>query len=170
MFCLQMPSKLAVRYIAIYRDRALACEDPRRPNDLPTIFFISKTKNSLADMSNVWQYVSYNIYSMDIDPLLIADQAIKLKLKPDNLTFVEGDCFAIEKAFNPDFLTKASHPLVLIEDAHHNTEAILHYFHEYRKPGDYIIVEDTHPDVPVLGGMFAKDPNYKTFMGQVNYE
>ena len=160
------------RYIATYRDCALM----KTPED-QMIYqqFLSLVKPKtvielgtyaggsalwMADMSNIFGNTCH-IYSMDIDPSLIADQAIKLK--PDNLTFVEGDCFAIEKAFNPDFLTKASHPLVLIEDAHHNTEAILHYFHEYLKPCDYIIAEDTHPDVPELSGMFAEDPNYKTF-------
>ena len=83
-------------------------------------------------------------------------------LKPDNLTFIQGDCYAFEKFFNPKFLSKLPRPLILIDGAHVNTPATLRYIHDYLKPGDYIIVEDTHPSLPTTFIMDAQDPDYET--------
>ena len=90
------------------------------------------------------------IYSMDIDLSLVSPDV--LKVKPDNVTYIEGDCFAIEKTFTPEFLSKLPHPWVIIDDAHVNMPNILKYFHQFTTVGDYFVVEDTDPtSVPRLG-------------------
>ena len=113
----------------------------------------------MADTSTLYGN-NCHVYSVDVDLSLIENQV--KNLKPDNLTFIQGDCYAFEKFFNPEFLFKLPRPLILIDDAHVNTPAILQYIHDYLKPGDYIIVEDTHPSLPTMFIMDAQDPDYET--------
>lgn len=88
-----------------------------------------------------------HVYSMDIDSSLLSE-AVK-KLNPDNVTFLQGDCNEIEKTFTPELLTKLPHPWVVIDDSHVNLDGTLSYFHQYLKEGDYLVVEDTNPYIPL---------------------
>ena len=91
------------------------------------------------------------IYSMEKDISLLADRA--KELKPDNVTFLQGDSFAIEKTFTPELLSKLPHPWVIDEDAHANKPGVLRYFHDFLKEGDYIVFEDTNPNMALKLGM-----------------
>ena len=84
------------------------------------------------------------VYSVDIDLSLILDRV--KQLKPDNVTFLQGDCYKIEQTFPLEFMQKVKHPLIISDDAHVNVVGIMEYFHQYMRPGDYFVVEDTSLD------------------------
>ena len=92
-----------------------------------------------------------HVYSVDLDHSLL-DPRVK-DLKPDNLTFIEGDMYKIDEVFPAEKLSSLPHPWVVIEDAHANSLGVLEYFHEFTKEGDYIIYDDTDPEAPVKNGM-----------------
>ena len=89
-------------------------------------------------------------YSVDIDHSLLSDDA--RRMKPDNVTFLLGDCNVIDKMLTPKMLSELPRPLILMDDAHVNIFNNLCYFHKYLQVGDYVVVEDTSPDVPTLAG------------------
>ena len=104
-----------------------------------------------------------NIYSMDIDPSNRSE--LVNELKPDNVTFLQGDSFEIEKTFTDGFLKSLPHPWVLIEDSHANVDGILEHFHKYMQEGDYMIVEDTGPDILKECGMYMGNEGVYVQMG-----
>ena len=88
------------------------------------------------------------IVSVDIDPTLVHKRVKDLVASSGaDVSFVQGDCNEIEKIFSPSFLANLEHPVAIIDDAHCNTGGVLKFFNEYLVPGDYIIVEDTHPEI-----------------------
>lgn len=99
--------------------------------------------------------IECSLYSLDID-LSLLEEKVK-KIKPDNVKFIEGDCFKIEQSFPPEFLESISHPLIVIEDAQPDILNLMEYFIPYLKTGDYFLIEDTNPILPrPLGaGRFA---------------
>ena len=105
--------------------------------------------------------VPCHIYSMDID-LSILEDRVK-ELKPDNVTFLQGDSYDIAKTFTPEFMSQLPHPWVLIEDCHENLINVLGHFHQFIQKGDYLIVEDTNPHIPSEAGMgcFYEEPYYE---------
>lgn len=104
----------------------------------------------IADTLNLLN-LSCQIYSMDLDSSLLSD-TVK-ELKPENVTFLQGDCFAIENTFTPELLSTLPHPWVFIDDAHANMRGVLEYFHKFFKEGDYAVVEDTNPNLATVAGM-----------------
>ena len=90
-------------------------------------------------------------YSVDYDHSLLPDEA--RRMKPDNVTFLLGDCRVIDETLTPKMLSELPHPMIIIDDAHVNTFNNLCYFHKYLQVGDYIVVEDTSPDMPLHPGM-----------------
>ena len=98
--------------------------------------------------------------SMDIDLSLLEDKV--KEIKPDNITFIEGDCFKLGQSFSDKFLKDLSHPLVVIEDANPKVFNRMEFFAAYFKTGDYFVIEDTNPIIPLpLGaGRFTE---YKPF-------
>ena len=104
-----------------------------------------------------------SIYSMDIDPSNRSE--LVNKLKPDNVTFLQGDSFEIEKTFTDEFLKSLPHPWVLIEDSHANVDGILEHFHKYMQEGDYMVVEDTGPDILKECGMYMGNEGVYVQMG-----
>ena len=89
--------------------------------------------------------VKSNVYSMDIDPTNRSE--LVNKLKPENVTFLTGDSYQIEKTFTDEFMKSLPHPWVFSEDAHANLDEVLEHFHRYMQEGDYMVVEDTGPDL-----------------------
>ena len=89
--------------------------------------------------------VPCHIYSMDIDLSLLEDRV--KEIKPDNVTFLQGDSYDIAKTFTPEFMSQL-HPWVVIEDCHENFINVLGHFHKFIQKGDYLIVEDTNPHMP----------------------
>ena len=101
------------------------------------------------------------VYSVDID-LSLLDPRVK-DLKPDNLTFIEGDMYKTEEVFPPSTLETLAHPWVLIEDAHANSLGVLEHFHKFMKKGDYIVYDDTDPEAPTKYRMGWDDPPYEAW-------
>ena len=110
----------------------------------------------MADMLHMMG-VETQIYSMDIDLSLI-EEPVK-KLKPENVTFLQGDSNAIEKTLTKEFLDGLPHPWLIVEDAHTNLYGVLEYFSRFTSPGDYIVVEDMNPDIPRQLGFGRIYPN-----------
>ena len=101
-----------------------------------------------------------HVYSVDID-LSLLDPRVK-DLKPDNLTFIQGDMYKIEEVFPSSMLESLAHPWVVIEDAHANSLGVLEHFHKFMKEGDYIVYDDTDPETPTMNGMGWDDyPPYE---------
>jgi len=65
----------------------------------------------MADMLRLIEMDS-SIYSMDVD-LSVLEDRVK-EIKPDNVTFLEGDSHKIEATFYLDFLHGLPHPWVVI--------------------------------------------------------
>ena len=92
-----------------------------------------------------------HVYSLDID-MSNLDPRVK-DLKPDNLTFIEGDICKIEEVLPPSMLESLAHPWIIVEDAHANPLGVLEYFHKFMKEGDYIVYDDSDPFTPIVNGM-----------------
>jgi cephalosporin hydroxylase len=87
----------------------------------------------MADLLKTFE-INSKIYSVDLK---------KPDLDYENVTFIQGDCRAIEDLFSDSFLRSRPHPWLLIEDAHVNTNGVLECFHPYFTQGDYIVIEDS---------------------------
>jgi cephalosporin hydroxylase len=94
--------------------------------------------------------IDCHIYSIDIDLSMISEEA--KKTKPDNVTFLQGDCNAIDQTLSPQMLAGLPHPVILFEDAHVNVLNNLRYFHQFLQVGDYLVIEDTNPSTPLYTG------------------
>ena len=103
----------------------------------------------MADTLKMFE-INTQIYSVDIDLGLL--DAAAVRIKPNNVTFIEGDVNKISQIFPPDKLEGFQHPWVVIEDSHCNLSGTMEYFYERMKPGDYFIIEDTAPDLPQAPG------------------
>jgi cephalosporin hydroxylase len=68
---------------------------------------------------------------------------VKVQIEHPCATFHQGDCSEPEQLFDPGLLRSAPHPWLVVEDAHHNVEAVLGQFHKFLVPGDYLVVEDS---------------------------
>lgn len=102
--------------------------------------------------------VETRILSMDISLSKIEDRV--KEINPENVTFIEGDSFKIEKSFPHEILETCPHPWLVIEDAHANMYGVMEYFHPYMKTGDYFIVEDLNPNIPSrqgFNGVYKED-------------
>ncbi len=99
----------------------------------------------IADMLQL-EEVKCSVYSMDIN-LDIIEERVK-EIKPDNVTFLQGDSFKIAETFTNDLLKTFPHPWLVIDDAHENTLGVLEHFAGHMETGDYFLVEDTHPNLP----------------------
>jgi len=105
----------------------------------------------MADSLKIME-IETSIYSMDIDLSNIEDRV--KQLKPDNLHFLQGDSYQIEKTFTPELLQSLPHPWIIIEDAHTNIYGIMKHFGQYMKSDDYFVIEDLSPFVP-HGGFYG---------------
>lgn len=99
----------------------------------------------MSDMLKL-EGVECSIYSMDINPAIIEDRV--KEIKPENITFLQGDSYKIADTFSADFLRGLPHPWIVIEDAHENLSNVLEHFLGHMVMGDYFVVEDTIPDLP----------------------
>jgi cephalosporin hydroxylase len=117
----------------------------------------------LADLTKMFE-ISSQIYSVDLK---------KPELQVENVHFVRGDCQKIDTVFDEDLLRKASHPWILIEDAHVNVYGVLSHFHSYLMPGDYVVIEDStskQDDIKKFllekPGCYKVDTLYTDFFGR----
>ena len=99
----------------------------------------------MADILNLSK-IECNLFSVDIDLSLLHPSA--KALQPLNLTFMEGDNKEIEKVLSSDFFSAQPHPIIVIEDSHEYFDEVMQHFHHHLMPGDYLVCEDTSPDIP----------------------
>jgi cephalosporin hydroxylase len=81
--------------------------------------------------------------SLDITAGVHSVDLKKAQAKHPQVTFHQGDCSAPEGLFELELLRSAPHPWLVVEDAHHSVEAVLHHLHKFIMPGDYLVVEDS---------------------------
>lgn len=113
----------------------------------------------ISDMLGL-EGVPCSVYSMDINPALLQDRV--REIKPQNVTFLQGDSFKIADTFTAEFLKSLPHPWIVIDDAHENVFGVLEHFARHTVSGDYFIVEDTNPLHPVTLGVMRTVPfDYK---------
>lgn len=97
--------------------------------------------------------------------------------KPDvtyeNVSFIQGNCWAIARVLTEQFLQAAPHPWLFIEDAHVNVYGVLNHLHPYFAEGDYVIVEDSISKQDVISrfigehpGSYRLDTYYTDFFGR----
>ncbi|MGO9702594.1 MAG: CmcI family methyltransferase [Xanthobacteraceae bacterium] len=84
-----------------------------------------------------------SLTALGIPGLVHSVDLAKVKIEHPCATFHQGDCSEPERLFDPELLRSAPHPWLVIEDAHHNVEAVLEQFHKSLAPGDYLVVEDS---------------------------
>ena len=95
-----------------------------------------------------------HVYTMDLDSSLLGERV--KSLNSDNVSFLQGDCNEIEKTFTPEMLSKLPHPWVVVEDVHVNLSGTFGYLHRFLKEGDYFVVEDINPYIPLeVGAMYS---------------
>jgi cephalosporin hydroxylase len=93
------------------------------------------------------------IHSLDVNPVTdLADPSV---------TFHHGDADRLEGTLKAEFMTGLARPLLVIEDSSHHCDtilAVLNFFHQWLRPGEYIIVEDGIITELGLAEMFAGGP------------
>ena len=76
------------------------------------------------------------------------------------VTFYQGDCANPETLFDHGLLCSEPHPWLMVEDAHHNVAAVLEHFHQFMRPGDYLVVEDSDVKREDLRAFTGAHPGY----------
>lgn len=77
------------------------------------------------------------VISVDIEQLV--------QFEDPRITFLWGDANRLREALTDELLSSCPRPFLVIEDSSHHyeeTTAVLEFFHERLRPGDYIVVED----------------------------
>jgi cephalosporin hydroxylase/SAM-dependent methyltransferase len=117
----------------------------------------------MADLSKSFG-TECRVYSVDV---------VRPAASHDGVSFIEGDCNAVEKIFADDFLRDAPHPWLLIEDAHANVLGVLRHFHPHLARGDYLVIEDSpgkRAEIEAFFGEFPGgykvDTHYTDFFGR----
>ena len=83
---------------------------------------------------------------------------IKARLEHAAVSFHQGDCSHPERLFDRGLLETAPHPWLVVEDAHHNVASVLGHFHDFIRPGDYLVVEDSDIKREAIRGFLARRP------------
>ncbi len=84
-----------------------------------------------------------SLAACDIPGRVHSVDQVKVQMEHPGVTFHQGNCSDPARLFDPDLLCTEPHPWLVVEDAHHNVEAVLEEFHKYLAPGDYLVVEDS---------------------------
>ena len=90
-----------------------------------------------ADMMSADGAKDCRVVSVDIKPMA--------KFSDDRILFLEGDANALAEVLSLDLLSQLPRPWLVVEDSSHfyaETAAVLSFFHEWLRTGDYIVVED----------------------------
>lgn len=81
--------------------------------------------------------IDYRIHSVDLDP--------PAGLAIPGVTFHRGDARDLSQTFSSAMLETLPRPVMIVEDADHRpatTLATLHFFDQWVRPGEYIVIED----------------------------
>ena len=92
-----------------------------------------------------------HVYSTDVDHSLISEE-IKT-VKPEKVTFIQGDRNKIEDVFSSALLQKLPHPWLVVEDNPADLFVGFKYLNEYMSTGDYLVVENSDPRLPLRLGL-----------------
>jgi len=106
--------------------------------------------------SAIW--LADNLAICGIEGRIHSVDRAKVAIDYPGVEFVQGDCSDPEHLFAPKFLHSEPHPWLVIEDAHHNVDAVLEHFHGYLSPGDYLVVEDSDVKRDTLRGFVGAHP------------
>jgi cephalosporin hydroxylase len=82
--------------------------------------------------------VDYTIHSIDVQPPVDIEDI-------PGVTFYRGDGRNLADTLSPALLAAMPRPLMVVEDADHRpatTLAVLRFFDQWLRPGEYIVVED----------------------------
>ena len=79
---------------------------------------------------------------------------IKIKtVKPEKVTFIQGDRNKIEDVFSSALLQKLPHPWLVVEDNPADLFIGFKYLNDYMSRGDYLVVENSDPRLPLRLGL-----------------
>lgn len=108
-----------------------------------------------------------------LDCEILSLDIAKPELEVPGVTFLQGDCNAIEAALPDDRLAALPHPWLAIEDAHENVVGVVRHLDRFMEAGDYLIVEDSEMKGEELATLFADpyfafrvDSRYTDFFGR----
>jgi cephalosporin hydroxylase len=117
----------------------------------------------MADLMRAFALPAH-VYSVDVK---------KVATEYEGVSFIQGNCWAIERVFTKEFLHDAPHPWLFIEDAHANVYGVLSHFHSYFQERDYVIIEDSINKQDVISrfmqqhpGLYQLDTYYTDFFGR----
>jgi len=77
--------------------------------------------------------------------VLAVDIAPEVNFTDPRITFMTGDANKLGEVLTPELLASCLHPVLVVEDSSHHYQestAVLGFFHDWLKPGDYIVIED----------------------------
>jgi len=86
------------------------------------------------------------VYSIEINPSVWSKEI--MQQKPDTVTFIEGDTNKIDEVLPPSLLQPLPHPWLVVDDAHENMTKVVSYLNRFMIAGDYMVLEDTNPNLP----------------------
>lgn len=116
-----------------------------------------------ADVSQAFGTPAH-IYSVDLN---------RPEMEVAQVTFIQGNCFEIERVLPVSFLQTLPHPWLVIEDMHKNTLGVLRYLGVMLHSGDYFIVEDSRSKHEAIrdfmkdhASEFRVDTRYTDFFGR----
>lgn len=121
--------------------------------------------------SAVW--FADNLALSGIDGHVHSVDLVKVAIEHPNVSFHQGDCSDPTRLFDAGLLRSAPHPWLVVEDAHHNVAAVLEHLHQFLRPGDYLVVEDSDVKRQVLRdfvgahpGDYLVDTRFTDFFGR----
>ena len=133
--------------LAVFR-HFFACTRPRTVIELGT--FTGSSAVWFADTAALYD-LDCHVYSTDVDHSLISEE-IK-KVKPEKVTFIQGDRNKIKDTFPSALLQKLPHPWLVIEDNPADLFVSFKYLNDFMLAGDYLVVENSDPRRPLRPGL-----------------
>lgn len=100
---------------------------------------------SKAGGSAQWMADLMKIYGIDGKIISIDIAPPKPPYVRPEIAFLHGDANKLADCLSRDFLASIAHPLLVIEDSSHHSDAtlaVLRFFDPVMQPGEYFIVED----------------------------
>eukprot|EP01132_Coremiostelium_polycephalum_P002168 gene2168-2668_t len=96
---------------------------------------------SLIWLRDMARSFGFNCQLIGVDINLSRCQIPKSEM--ENISLYEANCNHLDQF---SFLKDLQHPILFIDDAHHNTfNVIAHFINNFLKEGDYVIIEDCMP-------------------------
>lgn len=134
-----------------------------RPSTIVEIGSTAGSATWLLDLTDI----------LGLDTIIISVDLHPVQLEHNRLISVQGTCDTPDVIFARRCVSDCSHPLLIIEDAHVNVEALLLEADKYMKSGDYLVVEDSAGKQNGLygfavssSGRYDVDCKYTDFFGR----